>query len=242
MFGTNKVRKPFNQTGDMLQVRDVWHTVQGEGPFMGSPAIFARLTGCNLRCWFCDTEWDDANDETVLTEELISRIMSVRPQRFFRPTNLVVLTGGEPLLQNVQKLCEALITHKGMQVQIETAGTQWQEWVGPLVETGGLHIVVSPKTPNIHPQIAQYASAFKYVIKYGATDDADGLPLFNTQNKSGLVAKLARPPHNKMPVYLQPCDEYDPAKNRANKQWVGQLSVKHGYIAGLQIHKELDLA
>lgn len=60
MFGQNTPRR--RESGGLLQVQDVFYTIQGEGPFAGRTAVFIRLTGCNLRCWFCDTVWGDDSD------------------------------------------------------------------------------------------------------------------------------------------------------------------------------------
>ena len=60
MFGTNPSRKQVLDDGQELWVQEVFYTLQGEGPFSGQPALFIRLAGCNLRCFWCDTEFESS--------------------------------------------------------------------------------------------------------------------------------------------------------------------------------------
>ncbi len=97
---------------------------------------------------------------------------------------------------------------------------------------------MSPKTPKIDPQIYDHAFAFKYVIRAGEIGD-DGLPVRSTQIP-GDNAVLARPRPG-VPVYLSPCDEFDEEHNQANQRAVAATALMHGYRAGVQLHKILDL-
>lgn len=65
MFGNNKISNIVPKGGDFLEVVKIFHTLQGEGPFAGTPAIFVRLGGCNLQCKFCDTEFDHFNSLSI---------------------------------------------------------------------------------------------------------------------------------------------------------------------------------
>jgi hypothetical protein len=98
--------------------------------------------------------------------------------------------------------------------------------------------VCSPKTAKIHPSILQYAKAFKYVISTSMEFDTY-IPVFATQPNARPV-RLAAPPMG-IPVYLSPMDECDEKKNAANRRLVGELAMKYGCIAGIQLHKFLDL-
>lgn len=96
-----------------MRVNEIFHSIQGEGRHTGTPAVFIRLAGCNLRCDFCDTEHQPHQD---LTEEEIMR------QIADFPADHVVIAGGEPMLQ----LTLSFINHlhgAGKFVQIETNGT-----------------------------------------------------------------------------------------------------------------------
>lgn len=100
---------------DLLDVIDVWNTIQGEGPFAGCPATFVRLAGCNLKCTLCDTDYTSKRRVMSLLE-LVTWI------RTLCASDLVVITGGEPFRQNVNKLVEVLLGY-GYKVQVETNGT-----------------------------------------------------------------------------------------------------------------------
>lgn len=96
-----------------MRVNEIFYSLQGEGHFTGTAAVFVRLAGCNLSCPFCDTRHQRY---TEMTEEAI-----VEAVRAF-PATHVVITGGEPTLQLTSTLINRLHT-AGKFVQIETNGT-----------------------------------------------------------------------------------------------------------------------
>lgn len=97
----------------MIRVNEIFHSLQGEGYHSGTAAVFLRLSGCNLRCPFCDT---DHADGTLMTEDEAAKATSQWP------TPLVVVTGGEPALQLNTCLIDALHRH-GKRIAVETNGT-----------------------------------------------------------------------------------------------------------------------
>lgn len=239
MFGQNPVEKS-ELTGDGLSLRVVngepFYTIQGEGPFSGQPAVFLRLHGCPLRCHFCDTEFSNPADPDVEVTVLVDRIHQIAG-----PSRLVVLTGGEPVRQNLCPLVELLV-RQGFAIQVETSGILWQNC---LLQT---FVVVSPKTPKIHPKIAEHAGVWKYVIEAGELSREDGLPLTNTQVPGGKKEPLARPRDYftkdhpfRGQIYVSPCDEYDEVRNKLNHAEVARVAMEYGYRAGLQVHKYLNL-
>lgn len=231
MLGSN-ISRPIERREDgKLQVADIFYTLQGEGPFAGRPCVFIRLTGCNLRCTFCDTEWDDVKDPYMDVNEIAQR---VEDEFAGRLPELVILTGGEPLRQDLSVLIPMLAHLNGRYqttVQIETAGSYWQD----VLKHCCVKIVVSPKTAKIHPKIWDAADAFKYVIRDGEVDPTDGLPVMRTQPTS-VVHRVQRPRPGAA-VYLSPCDELDENGTAANERTVVNLALRHGYTAGLQLHK-----
>ena len=249
MFGANEVRK-YNADPNSLQVHKIWYTIQGEGPYSGQPAIFCRLTGCILKCFFCDTVWDDANDSHYSIKDLFS---ALDQQSALHKCRLFVFTGGEPLRQNLTKLFWLMLEAygKNVQIQIETSGGVWPREMDEVLRHPQVTIVCSPKTPKIQQEMFDHADVFKYVIKAGYSDPTDGLPTFKTQAglqkthfevaSNGQTAfsreyKVARPRPG-APVYVMPCDEYDPKKNDANTAEVAKIALKYGYVAQLQAHK-----
>ncbi|MFH1905553.1 MAG: radical SAM protein [bacterium] len=100
----------------MLKVNEIFKSIQGEGSFAGRLCSFIRLTGCNLRCIYCDTKYAYKKGDYLSIEEIIQRVKTLGQ-------NLVELTGGEPLLQKeTTELIDTLIKQKYI-VLIETNGT-----------------------------------------------------------------------------------------------------------------------
>jgi len=101
----------------MLRVNELFHSIQGESTWAGMPCVFVRLTGCHLRCTYCDTEYAFYEGEKRTVDSVIDEVVAIGGA-----TRLVEVTGGEPLLQpNVhplmRRLCDA-----GYTVLIETSG------------------------------------------------------------------------------------------------------------------------
>lgn len=97
-----------------MRINEIFYSLQGEGFFTGTPAVFIRFSGCNLACSFCDTahgRYYEATQEDILT------VISGYPSRH------VVITGGEPSLQLTADFVDALHGH-GYFVQVETNGTK----------------------------------------------------------------------------------------------------------------------
>lgn len=240
MFGKNPIMKQEkDDMGTSLKVVDgsPFYTVQGEGPFAGHPSAFIRLHGCNLRCTFCDTEFSNPTDPEWQVVKLARKVYDMNHVDGLKFT-LVVITGGEPLRQNIAPLCRFLLK-AGYTVQIETAGTLWWDAMSELMREqeakDRLHIVVSPKTGTVREEILRHAKAFKYVVSSETQFSESGIPYSDTQG-TGRIKALAAPLPG-TPVYLSPCDEYDEAKNKANTTAVYKMAQAFGFIAGLQIHK-----
>ena len=203
----------------------------------GTPAIFVRLSGCNVRCNFCDSEY--TRKRTLTTPaELLDQVDRLDNDGLIR---LVVFTGGEPLRQNLDPAIKALY-REGYHIQVETNGTlppgkdtalrirnghyRWDE----------VSFICSPKAPAINLEIEQAALAFKYVLEADYVDPMDGLPT--------RVLGSMRPGRPLLPgrkIYIQPCDEQDETKNKANTLAALNSCMEHGYILSLQTHKLLGL-
>lgn len=214
MRGQNPIRQPVSDDGLKLAVKAIFATLQGEGPYAGRPAIFVRLGGCNLACDFCDTDFED------FTEMALSAVIA-EVSRLKTHENLVVITGGEPLRQNIAPLCEALMA-LGLKVQIETNGTLFRAL------PKGVDIVCSPKNTNgnyhpIRPDLLPRVNAFKFLIS--KNDKA-----YSAVPEVGQVAYGT-------PVYVQPMDEYDAVKNAANLALATSIARAGGYYLSLQLHK-----
>jgi 7-carboxy-7-deazaguanine synthase len=102
--------------GVEMRVTEIFHSIQGESSHAGRPCVFVRLTGCNLRCRWCDSEYTFTGGEKMSLESIVERVRSYG-------TKLVEITGGEPLAQReafglIETLCE-----DGFEVLIETSGS-----------------------------------------------------------------------------------------------------------------------
>lgn len=102
-------------TGERLPVMEAFYTIQGEGMYQGVPAYFIRLGGCDVGCHWCDVKesWNADQHPVFAVAELIAEI----PEH----VHIVVVTGGEPLTWNMDKLTTAL-HESGKRVHIETSG------------------------------------------------------------------------------------------------------------------------
>lgn len=100
----------------MYRINEIFYSLQGEGFWTGTPMLFLRMSGCNLRCPFCDTDFSAA---TMMDDGcIIERFRQIAPQ-----CSRVVITGGEPALQTDSRLVERL-HEEGYTIHIETNGTK----------------------------------------------------------------------------------------------------------------------
>ena len=99
-----------------MKVNEIFYSIQGESTYQGRPCAFVRLTGCNLRCHYCDTAYAYEEGEELTVEDVLRRLATY-------PCRLVEITGGEPLLQeDVYPLMERLLA-EGYEVLLETNGS-----------------------------------------------------------------------------------------------------------------------
>jgi organic radical activating enzyme len=230
-MNTQKIEKSTHDDSGILAVHSVFNTIQGEGPFTGRRAVFIRLAGCNLACPLCDTNY--TSERVWLSpRQLLEEVNSLLPEDWEpgQERQLVVITGGEPLRQNVKPTVSILLEFN-FDVQIETNGSLYRD-----LPYDGITVVCSPKTGTINKNLAPYISALKYVGKAGDLAEDDGLPLSALDHPAN--PRLARPPAGfDGPIYLQPADEQDDEKNLSNLKAITESVLKYGYLLQLQVHK-----
>jgi organic radical activating enzyme len=143
--------------GRSLQVNEVFYSIEGEGLRVGEPTTFVRLARCNLRCAFCDTEFDR------LTEMDVDRLVEEVKRH---PARWVCFTGGEPLGQNLE-LAAVRLRQEGYRLHLETNGTLSPPAVlfGPIE-----HWTVSPKRYPIAPGFLRITE-LKYVVGRSFRED-----------------------------------------------------------------------
>ena len=99
----------------MLKITEIFHSLQGEAAQVGLPTVFVRLTGCPLRCQYCDTEYAFTGGEWMSFEDILAKIRSF-------DTPYVCVTGGEPLAQKRCAEFLKIVCDEGFNVSLETSG------------------------------------------------------------------------------------------------------------------------
>ncbi len=120
----------------MLKLNEIFFSIQGESTQAGRPSIFIRLTGCKLRCTYCDTQYSYFEGEEVEIDEIIHRIKDF-------PCRLVEVTGGEPLEQKETPILLQRLLDEGYEVMLETDGVEDVSRV-----PAGVKIIMDVKTPG----------------------------------------------------------------------------------------------
>lgn len=99
-----------------MRVNEIFYSIQGESSHQGKPCVFVRLSGCNLRCSFCDTQYAYEEAREISLEDVIGKVESY-------PCRMVEITGGEPLLQAESFELARRLLDLGFSVLVETNGT-----------------------------------------------------------------------------------------------------------------------
>jgi len=212
MFGTNiVVSQNLNVTGELKFV-ELFYTIQGEGYHQGKAAYFIRLGGCDVGCVWCDVK--ESWDAEIHPKLDVNNIVEIVNQN---PKGLVVITGGEPLMHNLEALTSA-IKQEGFQTNIETSGSH------PL--TGNWDwICLSPKKfKGPLPEIFAVAHELKIIV-YNKSD-------FEWAEKhAALVNKTCK-------LYLQP--EWSKA-SEITPLIVEYIKNNPQWGLSLQIHKFINV-
>ena len=101
----------------MLKINEIFYSIQGESSFSGIPFVFVRLTGCNLRCSFCDTKYAYEEGKEITVEQILKEVKKYK-------CRYVEITGGEPLLQDDTPFLVDSLLDKDFNVLVETNGTK----------------------------------------------------------------------------------------------------------------------
>lgn len=246
MFGLNVIRK-VDAAEDSLLVHSLFPTIQGEGPFAGQRAVFIRLAGCSLACSWCDTEFEEGSER--IPNDSIFELLE--DERAGQNSPLCVITGGEPMRQNLGELVKTLLL-ADWRVQIESAGIHWipsfenlEQYSLPVFggsERTALTLVCSPKTPKLNPTFARYCRTYKYIINAAEEAAEDGLPLYAVSQALKPQAGLLYRPTEEADIFVQPLQlPKDEEQTQRNIERCVELVLKYGYRLSLQQHKMLGL-
>ena len=136
-----------------LKVNEIYYSIQGESSYSGLPCIFVRLTYCNLRCSYCDTEYAFYDGKDITIDEIVRQVKSFK-------CNLVEITGGEPLLQEeCIELIKELEKHK-KKVLIETSGAILIDKIPKKT-----HVILDIKCPSSNMSDRNLWDNIKYIKK-----------------------------------------------------------------------------
>lgn len=136
-----------------LLITEIFHSLQGESSLIGVPFAFIRLTGCNLRCTYCDSTYSFKGGKKMSFEEVLLKIEPFKVKH-------VLMTGGEPLLQrNTLEFIDLLKVH-GYDVSVETHGEVSIEEASKRAR-----IIMDVKTPGSNMSRGGYRSNFKFLKK-----------------------------------------------------------------------------
>jgi 7-carboxy-7-deazaguanine synthase len=215
-------------------IAEVFHSVQGEGRWAGTPSVFVRTSGCNLRCWFCDTpytSWHPTGIERSV-EDLFEQVRNYECRH-------VVITGGEPMLVKSVPLLTRALQAEGHIITIETAGTVDLDVAVDLMS-------ISPKLSNSTPAESDWAARHDErrhrpdVIRRLTTDYEYQLKfVIDTPGDVGEVEQyLAEFPHvTPDRVMLMP-QGTDIAALRERLMWIEPEANRRGWRVSPRLHIE----
>ena len=129
-------------------ITEIFHSLQGEGRLTGTPSFFVRLGGCNLACVFCDTPFASRNPEGELmsVSEVVDQVTSLKSSN--PKTEHIVLTGGEPMLDDDFEILTAAFHRLGYHITVETNGTLYRRVKCDLMS-------ISPKLSSSTPPVGE---------------------------------------------------------------------------------------
>jgi 7-carboxy-7-deazaguanine synthase len=212
MTMTNQVQKPNTQHLRSLPLMEDFYTIQGEGFYQGRAAYFLRLGGCDVGCVWCDVKesWDANAHPVIGVDEMAGRAKA-------SGTQLVVVTGGEPVMYDLTELTAAL-KKAGLQTNIETSGAY------PLTGTWDW-VCLSPKKFKMpDPSVYEKADELKIVV----------------YNKSDLswAEELAKKVKSDCILFLQP--EWSKEKEMI-PLIIDYVKLNPKWQVSLQIHKYMNI-
>lgn len=205
-------------TDQTLEINEIFYSIQGEGSYTGHPCAFIRLSRCNLRCSWCDTKYAFGKGLVLDIESIIEKINTYN-------SDLVQITGGEPLLQhNIYELIQRL-QNAGKKVLIETSGSKSIEKLNESV-----HIALDLKPPSSKEE---FSNLYENLLLLKKSDDLK-IIIANQADLTWLIEM--HPMINRYyseKIILQP--ESRSMSPEVLAAFVKQNSEK--FILGLQLHK-----
>jgi len=218
-----------------VRVAEIFYSLQGEGGLVGTPSVFVRLSGCNLRCAWCDTPYASWRPEG---RRLDVRAVLEEVGRF--PARHVVLTGGEPMIFPAVAPLTGELQRLGYHITVETAGTVWAPVACDLMSISPKLANSTPRQPphwvarherrRIQPEVLRrLMAAYPYQLKFVVVKPSDLAEI------KSLVETLAADPAS---VILMP-EGTRAATLRRRSQWLVELCKQEGYRFSPRLHIDL---
>ena len=248
--------RDYTPLGTKVLITSMFSTIQGEGPFAGYPAMFVRLAGCNYGnkgdvCSWCDTAFEFDNGTAVEPEDLLQQVLATPG---YNKKQVLVITGGEPTLQQNILTFIVLASSYFADIQLETNGTQPKFFTEAELR-GMTHLfkaVVSPKAnehlgkyPFIAPQVEWWAHCFKFVVTSDHTSVHHTVPDWALKTKKTVYV-------SPMAIYAEAYKGevasiweeglVDKAQTAANYHYAAVYAMEHQLRLSLQSHLFIGLA
>jgi 7-carboxy-7-deazaguanine synthase len=221
-----------------MKIAEIFYSIQGEGLLAGVPAVFVRTSGCNLRCWFCDSDYTSwhPEGEALTVDEVLNRVAAFAARH-------VVITGGEPLLAaGLAELCLGL-RRSGHHITIETAATVFEPVECDLVslspklagstphEREGGRFALRHERLRLRPDvIGAFMGRHGYQLKFVIDRPAD------VDEVCALLERL--PDVDRSRVLLMP-QGVTPEEVKERGLWVVEACKRHGFRYCPRLHIEL---
>ncbi|SIQ94810.1 7-carboxy-7-deazaguanine synthase [Haladaptatus litoreus] len=230
-----------------LPINELFYSLQGEGKLAGVPTVFVRTSGCNLRCWFCDsyhTSWEPTHAQMTITE-IVKEVESY-------DANHVVVTGGEPLVHEETNILLDRLSDAGYHTTVETNGTLFRDTAIDLAS-------ISPKLASSTPTaerdpkgdgewaerheerrididaLAKFVDSYETQLKFVVTDESD---LEEIETLVSKIRDAADAPIRDTDVLLMP-EGATRERLDENRERVAELAMEYGYRYTPRLHVDL---
>lgn len=218
-----------------MKIAEIFHSVQGEGGLVGTPSVFVRVSGCNLRCVWCDTPYASWRTEgrRLGVEAIVNEISPFKARH-------VVITGGEPMIFPEVVPLTAELGRLGYHITIETAGTVWAPLECHLMSISPKLANSTPREPRhwrarherlrIQPEVLRrLMAAYDYQLKFVVVSPSD-LPEIRA-----LVDLVCAEPGR---VILMP-EGRRAATLRRRSLWLVEICKREGFRFSPRLHIDL---
>lgn len=229
----------------VVSPRGLFYTFQGEGPFAGTPCVFVRLAGCNIGakedCTWCDTRFFIDDGVNISPEDLMEKVKAIS-----NGSRLIVVTGGEPLLQKASlEAFKRICDREHFLIQVETNG-----YFVDADTLLGHEIVVSPKIPHnkagyltAKPAWAERRVSLKYVVSTDPKSPYHSLPVDVLENKNkykniyvSAMCVYKRNPEVDEIASIWDTTLVDQEATSRNYRYAADLALKFGLKVSYQTH------